>query len=403
MKKVLFIDYHFPPLIGGWRAIGSFVKYLPEFGWQAVVLSAAESVDYGKDYSLLREVPADIEIHRVGHRGPPKLWQYARHKLRINLDFPDQYKKWYNPALRKARAFLQDKRVDVIFSTAPPYTTHFVARQLKKEFGIPWVARWADPWSGNTLLELAYEKTLIKPLWILQRSRIRRAESDLLKLADRTFVVSWYHQRQMRELYGLEENTIGVINNGYDEFDFKGLKPRSLYPDRLTIIFLGTFYSQFQEPFLRFMEAVNEVAEDAEIVLIGRGGEALRGNNLTRILYVPKEKALAFCAGSDFLLVIMPPVAKWIPMKTYDYLRLGKPILALVPEDGDTARIVRESKAGFILSFDQQQMKEQLRTIFDEWGRGELKGFQPDQEYISRFERRKVTERIVQIFKEVSP
>jgi len=71
MKKVLFIYYHFPPLLGDWRGLG-FVKFLPEFGWQPIVISAAESVSYEKDYSLLRDVPKEIEVHRVGHREPLK-------------------------------------------------------------------------------------------------------------------------------------------------------------------------------------------------------------------------------------------------------------------------------------------------------------------------------------------
>ena len=61
----------------------------------------------------------------------------------------------------------------------------------------------------------------------------------------------------------------------------------------------------------------------------------------------------------------------------HDYLRLGKPILALVPEDGDMARIIREARAGFILSYEPEEMKEQLKVIFEKWRRGEFEGFHP--------------------------
>ncbi len=407
MKKVLFVYYMFPPLIGGWRAIASFVRFLPEFGWQAIVLTAADSVSYGKDYTLLDEVPQDLEIHRVGHREVSAEWRYARNsKLKLNLDFPDSYRSWYAPALREARRILQHQDVRLVFSYAPPYTCHFVAMQLKREFGLPWVADSEDPWSGNEFLKSTYKATLLGPLRPLQNWRIRRAERNLLKNADRTIVVSWYHQRQLCALHGIGEDDLRVINNGYDELDFEGLSPHRLYPDRPTIVFLGSFYPEFREPFLRFLDVLKEVDEGAEVILVGQVGQsvaaALQGSNLTRISYVPKRKALSFCLAADFLLVIMPPSAKWIPMKTYDYLRLGRPILALVPEDGDTARIIREGKAGFLVPFDPEPMKQQLQAVLARWREGEFREFKPDQEYVRQFERRNLAERIVQIFNEVA-
>ena len=67
----------FPPIMGDWRGIG-FVKLLPGFGWQPIVISASESVSYGKDYSLLKQVPSEPEVYRIGHREPKcKEWQYA--------------------------------------------------------------------------------------------------------------------------------------------------------------------------------------------------------------------------------------------------------------------------------------------------------------------------------------
>ena len=56
MKKVLFITYFFPPL--GGAGVGrslKFARHLPKFGWQPIVISASESVRYGKDYNLMKE------------------------------------------------------------------------------------------------------------------------------------------------------------------------------------------------------------------------------------------------------------------------------------------------------------------------------------------------------------
>ena len=386
--------------MGGWRAIGSSVKYLPELGWQPIVLSAADTVRYPKDYSSLKKVPADIEVHRVGHWERRPLIQRAIDKLRLNIDFPDSFKWWYGPALQEARKIVEEQNIDLVFSYGPPHAAHFIAMQLKKEFDIPWVVCFSDLWSGNTY----NAEKLIRPLGWLQIRRIKWTERQFLQIADKIIVRSWHHQDYLCALYKMNENDIKFIKHGYDEDEYINLRPYRLYPDNLTITYMGSFYSEYQQTFLTFWQILQDVIEDVELVFVGQGNiPDVSNQRLTRILYVPQEKAMAFGMGSDFLLLIQHPSAKWIVMKLYDYLRLGKPILALVPEDGGVARIIREARAGFVLSYEPEQMKQQLKTIFDNYHRGELKEFQPDQDYIARLERRNITEHIVQIFNGVSP
>lgn len=297
---------------------------------------------------------------------------------------------------------MQREKVDLIFSSCSPYTSAFIAMELKKEFNIPWVAEWRDLWSGNEFLNLSYDKTLIKPLRQLLKFRIIRAEREIVKIADKTVVLSWRHKQQLCELHGAKEEKIEVVTNGYDELDFKELKAIALYPDKLTIVCLGSLYSGYQQIVLKFLSAVNETSKDAEVVFIGRAATVLQGTNaknLTNILYLAKEKALAFASGADFFLLLTIPSTEWVlATELYEYLRLGKPILALVPKDGDAAKIVEEARAGFVLSYEQEEMKEQLKAIFDQWREGKFKSFHPDWEYVSQFECRNLATRLVDIF-----
>jgi glycosyltransferase involved in cell wall biosynthesis len=408
MKKVLFIDYMFPPLASDWRGV-ALAKFLPDFGWQPIVISAAESVSYGKDYSLLKEIPKGTEIYRVGHREPSgqlsRAWQILLNKLRVNYTFPDNYRSWYSPAVREARRILSKEKVDLIYSASPPFTTAFVAMKLKKQLGIPWVADFLDGWAVNDFLNVHYDEALVKPLRELQKYRVRRGEKNIIGTADKTVVISWHVKQRLCELHKVGGTGIEVVNDGYEESVFEGLTARPLYPGRLTIVFLGSFYNPFKEPVIEFVNAVHEVVEEAEVVFIGRGASAMQAvtkAEATYILNLPRKKALAFALGSDFLFVVMPPYAKWIPTKIYDYLRLGKPILALVPGDGDVARIVGEARVGYVLCYEPEEMKRQLKSIFEEWREGKLKDFHPDWEYVAQFERRRLVQKIVAIFDEIA-
>ncbi len=405
MKKVLCIDYFFPPLIGGWWIGLGRIKFLPEFGWQPIVVTAAETVSYPKDYSLLKGIPDSIEVHRVGHSEPSRELTFVRQQLRLNFIFPDRYQRWYYPALREARKILRREKVDLIYSVSAPYTCHFIAMKLKKEFNIPWITEWGDPWTANEYSGLFYDRTVMPPLRQLQKFLFRKGERDILLKADKSIVDCEPHQQQLCDAYGLTKEKIELITDtGYDEGLFTNLRPLSLYPGKLTIIFLGSVYPQFMEIIKDFLKVVNEVDKDIEVAFVGQGSTALQDlqlENLTCILHLVREKALAFALGSDFLFIVMPPNAKWIPGKLFEYLRLGKPILGLVPEDGDPGKIIKKARAGFLLSYDKEEMKQQLKGIFNQWKEDKFKDFHPDSEYIAQFERRKLAEKMVAIFNKV--
>ena len=58
---------------------------------------------------------------------------------------------------------------------------------------------------------------------------------------------------------------------------------------------------------------------------------------------LPYRKALEDCARADALLLFQAASCNHqIPAKAYEYLRLGKPVLALTPVVGDTAKLLEE-------------------------------------------------------------
>jgi hypothetical protein len=71
-KKVLMISYYFPPYGGGgvYRNL-SFAKYLPAFMWEPIVIAPKPKKYYWAfDYSLLKEVPEDVQVYRTASVEP---------------------------------------------------------------------------------------------------------------------------------------------------------------------------------------------------------------------------------------------------------------------------------------------------------------------------------------------
>lgn len=73
-RKVLIITYYFPPLgMGGVQRVSKFVKYLPSFGWEPIVLTVKEIEYFSQDDSLLQELPEGIKIKRTGSLDPLRI------------------------------------------------------------------------------------------------------------------------------------------------------------------------------------------------------------------------------------------------------------------------------------------------------------------------------------------
>lgn len=86
-------------------------------------------------------------------------------------------------------------------------------------------------------------------------------------------------------------------------------------------------------------------------------------DNATVIENVPHQEAIREQASATALLLLInnSPNAKGILTgKIFEYLASKRPILAIGPEDGDTAAVLNETKHGFIADFDNEEKIKSL-------------------------------------------
>ena len=169
MKKAIMISYRFPPFAGsGVFKTLKFVKYLRNFGWEPVVISAKSSKFAPIDKTLLEEVPDKIKVFRT-YSIESKVYRYLPEIVGINgkwYQTPDAFIGWLPSALFKAQEVVKNEKPNVIYSTSPPITSHLIAMLLKKKTGLPWVADFRDPWTDNifTTIQLIFIGKLKKKL-----------------------------------------------------------------------------------------------------------------------------------------------------------------------------------------------------------------------------------------------
>jgi glycosyltransferase involved in cell wall biosynthesis len=432
-RRVLIISYYFPPSGGaGVQRALKLVKYLPGFGWQPVVLTVVEDADFpARDPSLLAEIPAATPVHRTRIFEPYGLYRSWTGKkksdaidivtntaaaggspaekfsrwVRATFFIPDARRFWKRPALAEAEKILRDGSVDLILSSAPPYTCHLIGMALHERHRIPWVADFRDSWVG----------WLSAPTrWWLPDRIDRRLERRVLSRADGLVAVS---NGVMNDLMSRNPEIPGdkwrLIPNGFDAADFEGINTDaaesrfvwtyagSLYGKRNPTAFLGAMESLFAERpdyrrkmLFRFVGRLDPLYLDA----FRRLGDAFE-----HIPYVPHRASLGYLLNSSALLLIIDEAAaagSIVTGKIYEYLAARKPILALAP-DGDAADLIRGLNAGKVASpGDAEGVKKVMKEWMESWLAGRPIP-RASAEAVRPFERRTQAGEMAAFFEEI--
>ncbi len=163
MKKVLIISYNFPPVGGaGVQRPVKFVKYLRDFGWEPVVLSVANPSVPVTDESLLKDIPSSVKLYRAKTLEPSYSVKnrIAHHDANwLDKSFsllkktvspfilPDVQILWWPGLLLKLLIILLYEKPDVLFVSAPPFSSFVPVVSISRLFRVPAVLDYRDEWS----------------------------------------------------------------------------------------------------------------------------------------------------------------------------------------------------------------------------------------------------------------
>lgn len=382
-KRILMIAFHFPPLAGssGIQRTLRFVQHLPAFGWEPIVLTAHPRAYASISDDLLREVPANVAVHRAFALDTARHLSIARRYPGV-LARPDRWMTWRWGAKALGLRLIRRYNPDILWSTYPIATAHQIGSILHQYSGVPWIADFRDP--------MAQEGYPADPkTW----QSFKRIEETAFKKARFCVFTSPGAARVYRQRYPETppERTV-LIENGYDEDSFTGLDASAaakgpLNPGKITLLHSGIVYPSERNPSQLF-QAIGALLKSGDLnskrfVIRLRATAhddwlrslALEHGIMDAIELAPPllyRMALEEMLRADGLVILQATNCnEQVPAKLYEYLRAERPILGLTDPSGDTALTLRQAGCQHLARLDsREELISVLPRFVDELASG---------------------------------
>jgi glycosyltransferase involved in cell wall biosynthesis len=417
VKKVLIITCWYPPRPYPSLRIVGLGKYLPEFGWQPVLLTTARG-----------ELRPQFQVIETSYRDALSFWKrllgfnpdkdtrkefYDRFNVasknrvadffltRIGelVNYPDQYRGWRPLAVRAGSELLRNQGFDVILSSSMPVISHLIARELKTRYQTPWLADFRDLWTQNTNYNYG----------ALRRLMERRLEVKTISSADALVIISQPTTETLGKLH--KGRPIYTITNGFDPLEVNS--PPVHLTSRFTITYTGSIYPRGQQP-SRFFAAVRDLVsggtiepDDIEIRFYGPRESWLEKEisdyGLSGIIkqygIVPREMALEKQRESQLLLLLKwedPRERGSYTGKVFEYLAARRPVLATGGSSDVIDELLGDTGAGMCAPAIED-IKNTLQKLYQEYRVKGRIAYQGEEARVNRYSHREMAGKFAEI------
>jgi len=438
-SKLLLISYLFPPAGGVpvQRAL-SMSRYLPQNGYEVHVLCCRNPGIPNLDPSLVKRIPPEVRVHRVlspelPFRARQAVWGLLAPKRKAaaapveqaprsvrkpsflksgvqevmrRVFCPDPEVVWVPFALRRARQLVRDQGIDTVLVTAPPYSALLVGLRLKLEFPhIKFVADFRDEWLDYYLSAFDFYKS------DYIRSRAAAIERQVATHASVVTAVTPSVYALMRQRYSdLPAEKFALIYNGCDPGPFADFQFRPHGTGKVVISYAGTLHgTSSPKPYFDALDNLpDNLRDQVETRLMGRITDAeshnldSRKSAIRKYGFLPQSEAFRHLEETDYLMLIQHH-APSLGGKFFEYMATGKPILAISPEHGETARVLKETGSGLCAYPSTPGSVEAMLTKAIESARQGKPICNQDRSAVERFDRRSQAAEYARRMREARP
>jgi glycosyltransferase involved in cell wall biosynthesis len=441
MKKVLILAYDFPPYVsvGGMRPY-NWYRYLKEFDVEPVVITRQWENKHGNQLDYIdRGSSTETIVEKTEHgtiiRTPYQpnfanrlMLKYGEKKYRIlrkSISAFYEFAQFIVPIgpkvelYRGAKEYLKNNKVDVIIATGDPFVLFSFASKLSKEFDIPWIADYRDPWSHNQ----EHRKNIIQKHWNSY------FEKKTVSTATHIRTVSKFVHSKIDTL--IPNKPFSITPNGYDTAVIDKIKDIQQNKDEFCISFVGTIYNWHPiESFLRVANAFVTENPQAKIVFkfygtnlteeLNRLVNELFPNLKNHVVITPKiqNNELLEKLASDNVMLLFNYYS-YMGTKIFDYLGIRRKMIMCYEDDPEAnllkqryynieeseteskhlqADLINETNSGIIVK-DASHLKEVLKELYTEF---EEKGFIAcDSIGVEKYSRKIQVEKLAELVKEI--
>jgi len=298
-----------------------------------------------------------------------------------------------------------------LLSSGPYWSNHLIGLALSRLTGLSWTAQFRDPWTGI-------------PQWKLETAISKRVEAALERMvvarASSVVCVTDLHARLFRQLYpDLPPSKFVTIPNGFDELEWQeaGLGRNNggcRRSGKFVIRYTGSLYQRRNpRPVFRALQlliASGEIKPGTVAIDLMGWCDVAEGQPVSQMadeckvadwvtITGPRSRAetLRSMVQADLLLLLAEAQPYQIPGKAYEYLRAGRPVLALTPE-GALAQLLRQTGGAWVVDpADEAAIAAAVRDAYRRWSIG-LDGPKADWAVVTSFDRRLLAGRIAELF-----
>ncbi len=340
--KVLVITYSFSPgkLAQSERAY-YLVKSLVENGNDVIVLTCKSEMyfDFGSSVKILPDLPSsDLFKNKLFNR--------------ILSPIPDGHFLSLFLSSRKIRI---SNDVDIIISTSPPHSIHYIANYLSSKLKTKLILDLRDAWKDNRLINYG--------------TLIHKFLSDYLyrKYLNNCNLVIANTEDLKTKILGHNINTkVVAIPNGYPRDSFSNTVQLNIMSDsKIKLLYSGGTYGG---------EAVKVIQNIIDVschknLKIGFLGETI--NNTNNCFYLGKvnsDEVPSYLLSVDCLVMYLPKSeigSARVLLKAYGYAKSGKPILYIGPINATYNFLIKYSTVFQIDEEDKNDIDLKLKQLID--------------------------------------
>jgi glycosyltransferase involved in cell wall biosynthesis len=405
-RSVVIVTPFFPPQnhAAVFRAY-KLAKYLPQFGWKPVVITVDTQYEYNEDATLMAALPNEVEVIRTryveptlrgvrmslggrdrtfkglkANRSEPgratTLSSSGRSALRIYhyllsnwLHSPDAYWPWVPTATFAARRILKERGIRLVLTTAPPYSSLLIGASLHRS-GATWVADFRDP--------LAYTRQLSSPAGTIL-ARQRDIVRYTLRHANAITLASSSLASIYRDMFGAEGRDPVFIPTGIDQ-DVLEDDSGDKIQESPYLLFAGEVLPDFDQVFWKTFAraAQNQAVKDSGVKILVVGTLALNRPRLTPFLnqyglenhvefrdQMPQRDTYKLLRKAHAGMLVPGVNSRWWTnaAKMTDYIGMGKPVVAVVPDPSEARTALTRTRLGIFLDGSPERRVEILTNF----------------------------------------